>query len=651
MNDLPDGPWSPLLIGHQWPGSESLAGLAASAENRTATAAAHHSYAETLRSIRIGVVAEQQGIVAEAARHAFRTGEDYARNIAESNETKRDSYREAHRHVTELRSALRDIADSGNAEIRRALDSHGPLPEKVSTIVRTITDAQTQANAKAAECSANLFGAIETTLGTGPSGQSAREFSSANGVDLLSAFRSPNPEALQRQVEGVLEQSAPGALPGTRPAAPESVMTPTIPSPTATGSVPSPESAGAAEPATGPESARTPVRMDPGAFIAGRDLTGSLAELPGRHVADGNAANSNGVSGNGVDGNGAGQTDQVRTPAVTPSPAPAPATAGPPTVAAPFAAAAAAASRPPTSKAAGAPPLAPAAYGSDLRTPATTAPSPSAIPPAPAAPASAPVGGAGAPATSGQPVAVRRDSGAVAGQDRRHTTNAGPHALATAGSPGADAPQPAAEQRLHRLLALVTRQQPRLRWGIGDLEDGRTVVVTDLACGWIPPGITIPAEVRLPQPPGTTGGMAALLNAAARTVVYEPGQGPGPEDHEPVKMADHAYRGTTVADLGWKLTQATKWRAGLPRLAHTMARAGTARSGYLDSEIALLRSYLEAVSRSVLSRYPDEVDRLDIGNWQLLASTEALILDDTDRAGYHLAWFLAQTATAEMEDT
>jgi hypothetical protein len=202
--DLPGGEWSPLLIGHQWPGSASLAALAASERNRAATAAAHNNYAESLRAVRVGTLASQQGVAADAARQLFQSGEDAALGIAESNEAKRDSYRWAHRYVAELRSALQDIAHVGNSEIRRVLDSQRPLAEKVSAIVGTIAAAQTQANAKAAECSAGVLGALETTLGTTQSGLSAREFTEANGVDLVSAFRSPNQPDLQRQVSTAL---------------------------------------------------------------------------------------------------------------------------------------------------------------------------------------------------------------------------------------------------------------------------------------------------------------------------------------------------------------------------------------------------------------------------------------------------------------
>jgi len=49
----------------------------------------------------------------------------------------------------------------------------------------------------------------------------------------------------------------------------------------------------------------------------------------------------------------------------------------------------------------------------------------------------------------------------------------------------------------------------------------------------------------------------------------------------------------------------------------------------------------------VLSRYPSNVDPTQVGNWQLLATIEALINDETTSANYHFAWFQAQALTRE----
>ncbi len=640
MRDLPGGQWSPLLIGHQWPGSDSLAALAAAAANRAATADAHNSYAESLRAIRMGVLADQQGIAADSARHAFEAGEQSARGVVEHNETSRDAYRWAHRYVAELRSALGDIARSGNIEIRQVLDSQRPPADKISAIVSTIAAAQTQANTKAAECSANVLAAIEATLGAAQSGLSAREFTSANGVDLLSAFRSPSTEGLHRQVEAAMAEtgSPPGTVTGEPPAAPASVSprpVPTVSTGESTSAGAAPTGAGA-QPAAGP-GPNQPTEATPAhraatagieALAAGFDLTGVRPAIAEPAAAPG---------GETPEGPSASPPNQVMAPA------PAPPADGLPTVFAPVVAAGVAPSAPPVPMTVGAAAPSLPAYGSDLRPP-TTGPAPHLVPAA--APGSASVGTAGTSTPTGAPVVVRRGPGSTAAQT---LTAAG---AATGGEPSVAAiPGSRPESRLRRLLGSVARQQPQLCWAVGDLQDGSTLLVTDLAGGWIPPGIAIPAGVRLLQPRGRTGDIATLLGPATPTAAYQPGQPLPAADEESMEISGQIWQTTEVDDLGWRLAKATKWRDGLPRLAHTMAKAASARSGYLGSEITLLREHLGSAASTAMSRYPDSVSAADLGNWQLLAATEAMILGDMHRANYHFAWFLAHAGAPQTAGT
>ncbi len=652
MPDLPGGEWSPLLIGHQWPGSASLAALAASERNRAATAAAHNNYAESLRAVRMGTLASQQGVAADAARQLFQSGEDAALGIAESNEAKRDSYRWAHRYVAELRSALQDIAHVGNSEIRRVLDSQRPLAEKVSAIVGTIAAAQTQANAKAAECSAGVLGALETTLGTTQSGLSAREFTEANGVDLVSAFRSPNQPDLQRQVSTALgveipdtgeSPGSPAVESGTTPVASNAVAIETFPGRTdpvpATGGsaptpTPAPTPADGAAAAPGAESAdlREPIRPDPGA--RGGSAIAAGAEVIAASLGD------NGRSAVLPEPSPPTDARPPADPAGLPigdaaAPIPTPTGAGPATVVAPAVIPNVPPAAVPTGASAPSPPGL-QAYGSDLRTASATA-----APGAPVIPAANPgSASAGAAAPTGPPLVVRRAVAASAG------ATVGPAAVNAGDRPTAvPAARPESEIRLRRLLGAVGRQQPRLRWAVGDLEDGDTVLVTDLAGGWIPPGIDIPAGVRLLQPPGGTGDLATLLGPATSSLSYQPGQRlPPPDGDEPLPMSRTARQSAPVGDLGWQLTRATKWRDGLPRLAHTIARAAFARSGVLDSEVDLLGEHLSSITRSVLDRYPDPTGDPNIGNWQLLAAIEAVLLGEINTADYHFGWFLAREA-------
>ena len=280
------------------------------------------------------------------------------------------------------------------------------------------------------------------------------------------------------------------------------------------------------------------------------------------------------------------------------------------------------------------------AYGADLRPPAVAA---AAAPPVNvAAPGSAPINPSGSAAPTGQPTVVRQQHSAAtplavaAGLTERAV------AAATGGAAvGAAAARTEAENRLRRLLAAVARQQPQLRWAIGILDNGDTVLATDLAGGWLPPHIDVPVGVKLLQPAAHRRNLAALLGAATLTAHYEPGQYLSPAA-EPVAMSIRGRDTTAVEDLGWALSQATKWRDGLPRLAHTLAKAITAQTGFLDSEVVLLREHLRAVERTVLVKYPANVNPAEVANWQLLATIAALLDNDRRLANYHFDWFQTQ---------
>ena len=199
----------------------------------------------------------------------------------------------------------------------------------------------------------------------------------------------------------------------------------------------------------------------------------------------------------------------------------------------------------------------------------------------------------------------------------------------------------AAPDRLTPLLAALARQIPELSWAVGERTDGVIVAVTDLAGGWIPPSVTIPAGVRLPEPRLRSGELADLLGDCPNAACYTPGQHL-PPPVETVAMSTLPREAPATDDLGWELTRATKWRDGLPRLAHTLARAAISGTGCPDSEVALLGGHLHVVGTRVLAAYPDSVSAADVGNWQLLAAIEALVNNQAAAAAYHFAWFQVQ---------
>jgi Family of unknown function (DUF5631)/Family of unknown function (DUF5632) len=202
------------------------------------------------------------------------------------------------------------------------------------------------------------------------------------------------------------------------------------------------------------------------------------------------------------------------------------------------------------------------------------------------------------------------------------------------------------QQRLQRILAFVVRQEPGLRWAVGDKTDGTTVLVTDLAHGWIPPGVTLPEGMRLLAPERRTGRAPALIGETTCAASYAPGDSLSRSAHLTATNASVQPRDLPpIEDLGWTLGQATHWRDELPRIVHTLARAAAAGTGVVDEEVDLLRVHLDTARYQLLGQYPD-TDPALLLNCLLLASTEGLVAGDTIAANYHLAWFQKLSAPA-----
>ena len=167
-------------------------------------------------------------------------------------------------------------------------------------------------------------------------------------------------------------------------------------------------------------------------------------------------------------------------------------------------------------------------------------------------------------------------------------------------------PAESERDRLERLLKFVARQEPGLRWAVGTREDGTTLLVTDLAHGWIPPGITLPADVRLLEPGRRTGTATVLLGQTTLSAKYAPGDPLGwASDYEVTDTSSQPRELPDVDDLGWVLGEATHWRDGLPRMVNTLAKAGAAGTGVVDAEIDVLRVYLDTSRYQLLAQYPD----------------------------------------------
>lgn len=213
-------------------------------------------------------------------------------------------------------------------------------------------------------------------------------------------------------------------------------------------------------------------------------------------------------------------------------------------------------------------------------------------------------------------------------------------------SPASAAPAvtESSEQRLQRLLAFVARQEPGLRWAIGTLADGRTLLTTDIAHGWIPSGIELPAEVQLLRPGRRTGTATAMLGSPTESAAYSPGDRLGwASDFGPTDASVQPRGLANIEDLGWQLSEATHWRDGLPRMANTLAKAGAAGTGVADAEIDLLRVHLDTLRYQLFAQYPDSGDALVL-NCMLLAATEGIATGDLVSANYHFSWFRTLSA-------
>ncbi|MDQ1320007.1 MAG: hypothetical protein QG655_1250 [Actinomycetota bacterium] len=590
--DLPPGEWSSTLIGGYWPGHDALDILAVAAAGRHRSEAQFHAYADQLRSISQAQLAGQDGVTADAARSLFARGEDRARATAERNAAKRHAYESARHRVAALRDDLSQLAADGNAAIRRIQESSVPLAAKVSGIVDVIAGTQTLARTKTAESAGNLLADVQHVLDVQGADASARAFATTHGIDPAPP-RLPALESLTQQVTAQLESHG-----ETEPS-------------TASAGIAGPGGQGCDG-----NSGR------PGQAPSAGELAGSVAGLTagaGLLTAGLAAGGTIGASLTGAVDAPAGQGAQPAGPVPT----------GTAVGAAPAAS--------PTSAAA----AASASTGAGRSYARPIAPG---LPAAPPPPRPAPAGGHPAAMVPGRP-------GAAAGPHPTHaTTAAGGAGLIrrnTTAVPGttveralAGTSAPARNDRLTPVLTAMAQQEPRLRWAVGERADGGMVLATDLAGGWIPPDVQIPADVRLLDPGLRSGTPADLLSDCGTVVSYIPGQQLSPQPTA-VSMSATPREVAAVRDLGWELTRATLWRDGLPRLAHTLARAATTGTGWLESEAALLRDHVGATADRVLAGYPENVLAKEVGNWQLLATIGALVSGDRVAAAYHFAWFTA----------
>jgi len=195
------------------------------------------------------------------------------------------------------------------------------------------------------------------------------------------------------------------------------------------------------------------------------------------------------------------------------------------------------------------------------------------------------------------------------------------------------------DQRLNRLLEFVVRQEPRLNWAIGERTDGTTVLVTDLAHGWIPSGISLPAGVRLLEPQLRSGRVAALIGETARIVSYTPGDSlRRSADFAATRSSVEPRALPAVDDVAGVLRAVTRGRDDLPKIVPRLAGAAAAGTDVVDQEVDVLRVHLDTARYQLLVQYP-KVNPALLLKCMLMAATEGIASGDAVSANYHLSWY------------
>ncbi|WP_406813369.1 DUF5632 domain-containing protein [Mycobacterium sp. M23085] len=194
-------------------------------------------------------------------------------------------------------------------------------------------------------------------------------------------------------------------------------------------------------------------------------------------------------------------------------------------------------------------------------------------------------------------------------------------------------------ERLNRLLEFVVRQEPRLNWAIGDRADGTTLLVTDLAHGWIPSGITLPAGVRLLEPERRSGRVAALIGETARVVTYAPGDSLRRSvDFAATRSSVEPRALPAIDELPGVLSATTRGHDDLPKIVPRLAEAAAAGKVVVDQEVDVLRVHLDTARYQLLVQYPN-VNPALLLKCLLMAATEGIASGDAVSANYHLSWY------------
>jgi hypothetical protein len=700
---FPPGEYSEAILEGIWPAATPEHPQTHHAK-RSQDAGIEREYAELQRRLRLNL-AGQEGVTAERLMHAHDVADKFHQTVADGHETKADCYVSAKDVYQFHLRELRDIAREANQKIKQIQQSKKPEPVKIAEITKEATKARTYALHRHAAAVTNVTDLGQRVLTkTGQDG-SIHGLIQALGYDTTLPQTGPNMPQDGGGLAGANPYGSGGAL-GAVPSSTAVSASANLAAGGSPGSVPTAAPAGGVKPPAPPVAAAPipsanvlspnvptpPVPSAPASLVppsAAPLSPGGLAATGGQALAPGNLASgiqTNMTSGipvsvqpsiaaNAVAGAAAAaaQIPPVVPPAVVP-PVVVPAiphmVVSPPMVVddvggMDHSAASSVNAHMPASVVAPVVPVAPVgsmsapepagplpAYGSDIR----LAPSASTMPAAPpqvsatssgggASAAPGPVSGLAQPAVVRQPALVSASGGSESA--RAGAVVMGQSAAASAGAVAGQAAAVGVEQqRCDDIVDAVARQEPRLRWAAGTRADGSTVLVTDLAGGWIPPGIGIPGDAVLLEPGSETfkagQTIQELLGDTNFHSKYESGQQIG---ESPMGLSDWPRKVERVPQLARDLREAAEWRNRLPVVAHTLAKAAALGSSARPMEIDELHKQLVAQRSMVLDSYRDgAADMHAIGNWMLLAAIDAVHAGDPLLAAYHFRWFDATQA-------
>lgn len=702
--DLPPGRWTALLIGPWWPAPS--AAMRGAGQYWRQACLQQEQYSQALTSLQNILAANNEGHTADDLVARYHDGAKFHMDLAEKYQKKAEAFDSGADAVDYLRSRLAEIARQGDQDIDRILASKEPLPQQLAEVLRVQETCNADAANASRDATNKIVSATQKILDTEGVGGDARTWAREHGfnTDSVSPPRpigegdlGSTPAVGGNGVRGGASASGPGA-PSTNPAPPAPAGPRGVRGPAggpSSGSLSEPVSGDGVRggvPAGGSPSWQGGGSVAPaspgvhGATLSptslGQSASPNLAQSFASGMATGQpaGAGTQGLSSGAINAMESGTPPQAGTPGATPQVTPTAPSGGvfiP--ASSPVDTPAPAAPAPPDTG--GAAPVAPVitggswsgapasvvgnpsvppgplpAYGSDLRPPITAPPSmPSApagaVSGAPVAPSPGSSPSAGGPLVS--PVERAAQGTAAAQTGTTSSTMAGATAAsATAGATVGEASSRAAEQqRLQRIVDAVARQEPRLSWAAGLRDDGTTsLLVTDLAGGWIPPHVRVPAHVTLLEPAARRrdASVVDLLGAVVVAAAHEHNTYVAESDREaPTLNGDRPARSAApdVDELGPTLVEAVRRRDGLPRIAQAVVAPAVRKTGVLESEARLLHVCINDIQQSVMNLYPHH-DLTAVADWMLLAAIESLIEEHQYLANYHLAWFAAITRRA-----